>query len=181
MKKVIAPLAACALVLTLASTALAAAPYRERSSGSGYDDFTSSVCGFDVWQTYRTSFIAVNQADGSYETTFDAERFRKGPGGTIKQLVHYSWTSPDGFQLIGDPDSGSFTEVIHETLHGSRVWTTPSGGVIYSDSGYYDAVVTITYTPDGESVEISDEVSHGDQPGSLSEDELFVLLCATIG
>ena len=181
MKKVIAPIAACALALTLASTALAAAPYRERSSGSGFDDLTSSICGFDVWLTYRVSFVAINQADGSYETMFDAERFRTGPGGTIKQLVHYTWTSADGFQVIGDPDSGSFQEVFHETLHGSRVWSTPGDGVIYRDSGTYEASVTITYTPDGETVEVSDEVSHGAQPSDLSEEEANELLCATIG
>ena len=182
MKQVMALVAAGVLTLAVTSTALGAAPYRENDSGSGYDDFTSSVCGFDVWLTYRSAFTAIAQADGSYETTFQAERFRTGPRGSVKQLVHYTWTSPDGFQVIGDPESGEFTEVIHETLHGSRVWSVPGGGVIYRDSGTYEAIVTITYTPDADpTVEVTDEVSHGTQPGGLSEEELNALLCETLG
>jgi len=183
MRKLMAPLAATLLALSVASTAVAASTeiVRDRQSGSEYDWLYSWVCGFDVWLTYSYDFTTVNSADGSYVSYFHATRVRTGPGGSIKQTVSYNWTSKDGFIVIGDPESGSWQEVIHEVLHGSRVWSAPGGGVVYRDAGYYDSTFTITITPDGETFEITDEVAHGQQPGALTQDELDALICATIG
>jgi len=184
MRRVIAPIAALVLLLASASSALAAKPdvFRDRFSGSEYDEHFSWVCGVDVWLDYRveTSFIALS--DGGYNLLVHAERFRTGPGGSIKQVVSYSFKSPDGNVIVsGDPDSGSFVEVTREILTGSRVWSSPGAGVIYSDAGYYDATITITVTPDSETVEISDEVARGPMPGTLTEDEANALVCETIG
>jgi len=175
MRKAIAPVAAVILALAAASSALAAKPdvFRDRSSGSEYDWGTSGMCGFDVWLDYR--------ADILFREGFSfvhAERFRTGPGGSITQLVHYTFV-PSTFEIIGDPDSGSWTEILRELLHGSRVWSTPGDGVIYHDAGYYDATFTLTITPEGETVEISNEVAHGQQPG-LPGDDLNALLCGAL-
>jgi hypothetical protein len=183
MRRLIAPVAAATLlVLATASSALAAKPeiFRDRFSGSEYDAFTSEVCGFDVWLTYRVDFSFIAMDDGGYLLLVHAERFRTGPGGSVTQVVNYSFTSPDGHQILGDPDSGSFVEVTREILRGSRVWSSPGAGSIYQDAGYYDATITITITPDGETVEISDEVARGQMPGLQSEDELNALLCEAL-
>jgi len=181
MRKAIAPVVAVILAFAAASSALAAKPdiVRDRTSGSEYDEFVSGVCGFDVWLDYRTDFTNISSPKGSV-VYFHAERFRTGPGGSIKQMVHYTWV-PSTFEVIGDPDSGSWMEVIRELLHGSRVWSTPGGGVIYQDAGYYDATLTLTITPEGETFEISDEIAHGQQPGQVSEEDLNTLLCETLG
>lgn len=180
MRKAIAPVAAVILALAAASSALAAKPdiFRDRTSGSEYDWGTSGMCGFDVWLDYRFDFTVIASPDGAV-AYFHAERFRTGPGGSVKQMVHYTWV-PSTFEIIGDPDSGTWQEVIRELLHGSRVWSTPGDGVIYRDAGYYDATFTLTITPEGETVEVSNEVAHGQQPGQLSEDELNALLCGAL-
>jgi len=183
MRKAIAPLFAVILALAAASSALAAKPdvFRDRFAGSEYDAFTSEVCGFDVWLTYRVDFSFFAMDDGGYLLLVHAERFRTGPGGSVTQVVNYSFRSPHGHQIVGDPDSGSFIEVTREILHGSRVWNAPGEGVIYRDAGYYDATLTLTITPEGETLEVSDEVAHGQQPGQLSEDVLNALLCGELG
>ena len=183
MRKVMAPLAASLLLLATATTALAAKPdrYEETGSGSEYDSSTSELCGFDVWLTYRTRYSFTQYSDGSSVETFDAQRFRRGPGGSITQVVHYVWVNPDPFQIIGDPESGSWQEIFRAVLHGSRIWSTPGEGVIYRDAGYYDATVVLTITPDGETVEIVDEVARGQQPSTLGEEEANALLCDALG
>lgn len=175
MRRAIAPVAAIVLVLATASSTLAARPFHERATGSEYDAFTSELCGFDVWLRYRTAFLV---GETSF---FHAERFRTGPGGSILQVVHYTWTYPDDFEIIGDPDSGTWQERFREVLHGSRVWTVPGEGVIYRDAGYAAATMTWTITPDGQTLEVDDEAFHGLQPGALSQDELDELLCAALG
>jgi hypothetical protein len=184
MRRLVAPVAAATLlVLATASSALAGKPdiFRDRFSGSEYDDFTSSVCGFDVWLTYRVDNTFIAMDGGGYTLLVHAERFRTGPGGSIQQVVNYTFQSPDGNVIVsGDPDSGSFVEVTREILTGSRVWSSPGAGVIYRDAGYYDATITITVTPDSETVEISDEVAHGQMPG-VPGDELLGLLCEALG
>ncbi|OGO54677.1 MAG: hypothetical protein A2V84_14180 [Chloroflexi bacterium RBG_16_70_13] len=181
MKKTIAPVTAVILALAAASSALAARPdvFRDRASGSEYDESVSWLCGFDVWLDYRTDFSIISSPDGAV-TTFHAERFRIGPGGSLKQMVHYTWV-PSTFEIIGDPESGSWMEVIREVAHGSRVWSTPDDGVIYREAGYYDATLTLTITPDGETFEISDEVAHGQQPGVLPKEEANALMCEALG
>jgi hypothetical protein len=182
VKRVIAIAAATVLSLIVASSAFAAKPdvFRDRSSGSEYDSFTSELCGFDVWLTYRIDFLIVIGADRGL-SYFHAERFRTGPGGSLLQSVHYTWTQPENFSIVGDPDSGSWVEISHDILHGSRVWSTPERGVIYRDAGYYEVTATLTVTPDGETFEITDEVAHGQQPGTLSEEAANELLCSTLG
>ena len=183
MRKLTALVASTLLLLTTASAALAAGPEitRDRTSGSEYDWFMSEVCGFDVWLDYRQDFTFITKADGSSVMLVHVERIRTGPGGSIKQLADYTFTSgEDGFTIIGDPESGSFQEVIHEVLHGSRVWVA-KGGVVYRDAGYYDATLTITYTPDDVTFALSNEVAHGQQPTGQSEEVGFGLICATIG
>jgi hypothetical protein len=181
VKKLIAPFLATILVLVAASTALAGKPdsfYREQSSGSEYDSFVSELCGFDVWLDYRTDFYTVVGKTGSY---FHAERFRTGPGGSIKQVVHLTFRYPDGFQVIGDPESGSWIEVFHEIGQGSLVWSTPEDGVIYRAAGRADVTATLTITPEGEDFQIVEEIYSGQMPGGLSEGELNTLLCDTLG
>lgn len=177
MRKAMAPALAAVLVLAAASSALAARPdvFREHTSGSEYDDSVSGLCGFDVWLDYRADVLF---RDGF--SFVHAERFRTGPGGSITQVVHYTFV-PSTFEIIGDPESGSWTEILRELLHGSRVWSSPGDGVIYRDAGYFDGVITITITPEGETVELTDEGAHGQQPGQLSEEEMDELLCATLG
>jgi hypothetical protein len=181
MRKAIAPVVAVILAFAAASSALAAKPdiFRDRTSGSEYDEFVSGLCGFDVWLDYRTDFSIISSNDGAV-VTVHAVRVRTGPGGSIKQLVHLTFV-PSTFEVIGDPDSGSWIEVIREVAHGSRVWSTPGGGVIYREAGYYDVTLTVTITPDGETMEFSNEVTHGQPPGQLSEDELNTILCETLG
>lgn len=183
MRKAIAPLAATLLVLIAASTAFAAAPerYREQFSGSEYDAFVSDLCGFDVWLTYRIRYSISMTSDGSAIETFDAQRFRSGPGGSINQLVHYVWTYPDPYQIIGDPDSGSWQEIYHPILHGSRIWTTAGEGVIARDAGFYDATIVVTFTPDGETVEVTNELARAQQPSTLGEEEANAILCEALG
>ncbi|MCI0583944.1 MAG: hypothetical protein L0227_13845 [Chloroflexi bacterium] len=175
MRRSIATVAAIVLVLATASSTLAAPPYQERAAGSEYDAFTSELCGFDVWLEYRTAFLAGQM---SY---FHAERFRTGPGGSILQVIHYTWTYPDDYEVIGDPESGTWQERFREVLHGSRVWSVPGGGVIYQDAGYAAATLTWTFTPDGETLEVDNEVFHGLRPGALSQEGLDALLCTTLG
>jgi len=177
MRKTIAPVAAVILALAAASSALAARPdvFREHLSGSEYDEHVSWLCGFDVWLDYRIDFL--------FREGFSfvhAERFRTGPGGSLKQMVHYTFV-PSTFEIIGDPESGSWMEVIREVAHGSRVWSTPDVGVIYREAGYYDVTLTLTITPEGETFEISDEVAHGQQPGVLPEEEADALMCEALG
>jgi hypothetical protein len=175
-----APVLAAVLVLAAASSALAAKPeiFRDRSSGSEYDGLTSWICGFDVWLDYRNDFSIISSPDGAV-VTVHAERLRTGPGGSVKQLIHLTFV-PSTVEVIGDPDSGSWIEVIREIAHGSRVWSTPGGGVIVREAGYYDVTLTLTITPDGETMAFSDEVAHGQTPGQLSEEELDTLLCSAL-
>jgi len=183
MRKVIVTVSAFVLLVATAGAALAARPdrYTEQFSGSEYDAATSELCGFDVWVTYRARYMLSAHSDGSAVETFDSQRFRTGPGGSIIQLVHYVWTYPDPFLIIGDPESGSWQEVFHPILHGSRVWTTAGAGVIARDAGYYDATIVTTVTPDDVTVEVTDEIARGQQPSMLTEDALNQLLCATLG
>jgi hypothetical protein len=181
MRKVIALVLASLLVLATAGGTLAARPeiFRDASSGSEYDQYYSDRCGFDVWLTYRTTFSVIQNTDGSYTSTFDTVRVSSGPGGSVKRIIHLVFTSDEGFQLIGDPD-GDHQERLQELAHGSRVWSAPGMGVVYSDAGYYDATLVITVTGDDVTEELTDVVFHG-KPGSFDEEDLDALLCATIG
>jgi hypothetical protein len=179
MRRAATPLVALALLLATASMASAARPeiIHDRASDAG-PSFYSDICGFDVWGVVRTQFWVAIHADGSYETRFDAVRTFTGPGGELRQTVAYTWTSDELFQVIGDPDSGSWVEISSETLHGSRLWTKPRAGVVYHDAGSYHAMVTTTYDGEDLTVEVSDEVVHGQQPGSGMSDEA---VCRELG
>jgi hypothetical protein len=177
MRKVIAPLLASLLVLASAGTVLGAKPddvWRTSESGSGYDDYWSDVCGFDVWLEYRVSFSGIR-----LNSTFDAVRTRTGPGGSATSTVHLVFRYPDGFQEIEDPDTGAITLVYREVAKGSFVWTTPEDGVIYRDAGYAAVTWYSTYTEEGEDITFDDEVYHGQMPAG--DEDLIALVCAALG
>ena len=177
MRKVIAPLAAALLVLSSVGTVLAAKPddvWRTSDSGSGYDDFWSSQCGFDVWLTYRVSF-----SGSRANSFFDAVRTRTGPGGTAIQTIHLVFRYPNGFEENTDPDTGLTTLVYREVGKGSFVWTTPKSGVIYRDAGYAAMTWYSTFTDEGEDIYFDDAVYHGQMPAG--DEDITALVCAALG
>ena len=176
MRKVIALLSASLLVLMSASTVLAAKPddvWRTSESGSGYDDYWSEICGFDVWLEYRVSFSGLR-----LNSTFDAVRMRSGPGGTTTTLVHLVFRYPDGFEEIVDPETGNVTLIYREVTKGSVVWTTPRDGVVYRDAGFAAGTWYAEYTAEGENLSFVDPVYHGQMPAG--DEDLNAIVCGAL-
>jgi hypothetical protein len=177
MRRAIAPVLAISLLALSATVAAAAETYRERSTASGPDEFWSGTCGFEVLVTARTSFQVVARADGTAQVRFGAVRSFSGPGGTIRQTLAYTWSVAVP-AVSEDPTTETVVVVTREVLHGTRTWSAPGAGIVTQDAGYYDATITTTASPNGETVEVSNETAHGSQPGSPIDPAVF---CAAVG
>jgi hypothetical protein len=159
-----------------ATPAFAGSPdiYREVVDSSGPDDFWTERCGVPVTSAESSAVTVKTFDDGGYRFQLRATQTLQGPGGTVLRQRSYSWSSPVPVEVIGDPDSGDFTEIFRETVTGVRVVIAVGSGRLYQDVGQAYATVAIHYSDAGEDIVVADVVERGQHPTGV---DVQALIC----
>jgi len=148
--------------------------YRDVAESSGTDDFWTERCGVPVTSAESSALTVTTFEDGGYRSQFRATQTLQGPGGTVLRQRSYSWSSPVPVEVIGDPDSGDFTEIFRETVTGVRVVIALGSGRLDQDVGQAYATVTIHHSDAGEDIVVADVIERGQHPADV---DVQALIC----